>query len=150
MSSAPLTPDAAAGVKRRRPILIWITQTLAIILGPFALFHATRWTLLAFTGERPFTPRLVGTVILQITFGVLAILVLVGLIRPATWARWLSVIFAICVTVLFFFSQHGATPLTLTPSERVWCGRGGDRHGVCICPVSYPYVLQQRGASIFR
>src|SRR6266853_1104249 len=119
MSSAPVASDAAADVKRRRPILIWITQALAIVLGAFALFHAARWTLLSFTEELAFTPRLVGTVILQITFGVLAILVFVGLIRPATWARWLSVIFAICVSGLFFISQHGATPLTLTPSERV-------------------------------
>ncbi len=119
MSSSHIATDLSAGVKRRRPILIWITQALAVVVGPFALFHAARWTLLSFTAEIPLTPRLAGTVMLQTIFGVLAVLVFLGLIRPAAWARLLSIVFAICITALFFFSQHNATPLTLTPSERV-------------------------------
>jgi hypothetical protein len=66
--------------------------------------------------------NLIGTLILQILFGGFALLVFLGLVSPRPWARWASVVFAICIFVLYVLAMYRATPMMLTPSERVGAG----------------------------
>jgi len=94
---------------------------LAVLIGVFTLFQAGRLALAWATGALVEIPilSLAGTLILQILFGGFALLVFIGLVRPRPWARWASVVFALCVFVLYVLAIYRATPMTLTPSERV-------------------------------
>jgi hypothetical protein len=116
-------PNETDAVITKRPALIWITQALALAIGITAIFGACKNAIAWLTGSLPWATvtQLVASLLVQGLLGGMILFLFVGLIKPRAWARWGSVIFAICLFILYLVVKHrmSVTPDVYTPSEQV-------------------------------
>jgi len=116
-------PTETDTVIAKRPALIWITQALALLIGITAIFGACKNAIAWLTGSLPWitVTQLVTSLLIQGLLGGMTLFLFVGLIKPRAWARWGSVIFAICLFILYTIVKHrmSASPYVYTPSEQV-------------------------------
>jgi hypothetical protein len=148
MSETPYTPPKAnvsdpAELRPRRPILIWITQAVALLIGVAALFNVARLVL----GDIPLAPSTMVRLAIQGALGALGMVVLVALIRPESWARWPTLIFVICISGLVYLGTYNdAQVLFHSPGERL----GAGIFGMVLLLVFFLYPLRLYSSKAVR
>jgi len=123
VESVPYQSDV---LRPKRPALIWITQILALLVATATIFVAFETAVAWLTDLRSGITviQFLRALLIQVFVGGMALLLFGGLVKPRGWARWGSVIFAICLFVLYAVAKHqlAAKPDTFTPSEAVGAG----------------------------